>query len=354
MRSRLFLSCLSKLFLAVLLLMSAPGARAETGESNFTRMVTPVDPVTLQAKGERITLWGIKATGDAVVDLKAVELMDNVADSAAVTCKSVGGTATEIVARCADHTGEDIGLELLEHGYVIVDRHQDLSAVPAYKDYVEAQQAAHRNGVGVWRQVAMIDKTEVPAGLQIALGLSPVAGLALVAFMIFYRLKRLETQQQEDREQADNKENQLLTRERHVLVSTLQGELNENKNRIEVFLTIYGAMLENLNSKTETPKYQQSGDIVQKHPSLSKMVFETSSGKFTLLDMKLAAQLSKLYASLPKEQEYINIEPGVPLDSAVALVEKVLHEAEALMPPITAALAALDEFVAHSKTETQE
>lgn len=342
MRVRLFFS-----YMSVLFLMSVPAAlAAENGEGSFTRMVTPIDPVTLQAGATRITLWGIKPVGEAVIDLKAIDLMDNMVDTAAVTCKAVGGTAGDIVARCADHTGEDIGLELLNHGYVVVDRHQDVSTVPPY---MEAQKAAHRNGVGIWHEVAMLDKTGVPPWLQVVLGAAPVAGLLLVAFVMYYRIKRIEMQHQEEREQAERKENQLLARERHVLVSTLEGELAENKNRIDVFLTIYRAMLDNLRSKTETPKYQQSGDIVQKYPALSKVVFETSAGKFSLLDMKLAAQLSKLYASLPKDQEYINIEPGVPLESAIALVEKVLREAEALVAPITAAIAALDEFIAQSK-----
>ena len=335
MHSRLFFS-----YLAVAFLMSMPAAQA--AENSFTRNVTPLNPVTLQGEGGRITLWGIRPVGDTVIDLKALDLMDNMIGSTAVTCRAVGGTSADIVARCADHTGADLGLELLNHGYVVIDRQQDTASVPAY---MEAQKAAHRNVAGIWRQVETTDGTGVPAWLQIALGASPVVGLILVAFVMYDRLKRLETQQREEREHAESKENQLLARERHVLVATIGGELSENKDRVEAFLSIYGAMLENLKSKTETPKYQQSGDIVQKHPSLSKTAFETSAGKFSLLDMKLAAQLSKLYASLPKDQEYINIEPGVPLESAIALVEKVLREAEVLLPPITALITALDQSI---------
>ncbi len=240
-----------------------------------------------------------------------------------------------------------MGLELLSHGFAVVDRRQDVSAVPAY---MEEQRAARRNAAGIWSQVVSDNKSAgVSPELQILLGASPVAGLLLVAFMAHYRLRRLETLQQEEQEQAQRKETQLLARERHVLVSTLEGELTENKNRIEAFLTIYGAMLDSLKNKNEKPKYQSSGDIVQKHPFLAKTVYETSVGKFSLLDMKLAAQLSKLYAALPREQEYVNIEPGVPLESAIALVEKVLREAEAMLPPITAVIAALEEIVAGSR-----
>jgi hypothetical protein len=342
MRSRLFFSCLALLFLTT----ASAGLAADAGENAFKRIATPVNPVTLQAEGLRITLWGVRPVGDPAIDLKATDLLDNMIGSAAITCRAIGGTSTDTVARCSDHADEDLGLELLNRGYVVVDRRQDVSSVPAY---MEAQKAAHRNAVGIWRQVEMGEKAGVPVWLQIIMGASPVAGLLLVAFVMYYRLKRLETQQQEEREHTQRKENQLVVRERHVLVSTLEGELTENKNRVEAFLTIYGAMLENLQSKTEKPKYQQSGDIVQKHPSLSKTVFETSTGKFSLLDMKLAAQISKLYAALPKEQEYVNIEPGVPIESARALVEKVMREAEALIPPITAVITALDEIIASSR-----
>ena len=345
MNTRLFSICLTVLLFTAVPIVQA--AEPDTGK--FTRIVTPIDPVTLQADGLRITLWGIKpaSASGMPVELKALDLLDSMIGSVAVTCRFVSGSATDVVARCSAHSGEDLGLELLNHGYVVVDRRQNLSSLPAY---MEAQKAAHRNGAGIWRQVLTDDGVGgIPVWMQLFFGILPVVGLLLVAFVMHCRLKSLETLQQEEQEQAHRKETQLLAREKHVLASTLEGELTENKNRIEAFLTIYGAMLENLKSKTETPKYQLAGDIVQKHPSLSKTVFEASVAKLSLLDMKLAAQMSKLYATLPKEQEYINIEPGVPLDSAVALVEKVMREAEALVQPITTVIAALDEIVASSR-----
>lgn len=331
-----------RLFLiALLVLIAAAPARAE--EEKFTRTVTVLDPITLDAEGLRITLWGLKAIGGGVSDLKAVDFMERRIGGSPVSCKVVGGASPNVVARCSFSSGEDIGLELLSRGLALVDKRQDTRSVPAYAD---AQKSARRNVEGIWQRVAS-EEQGMPVWLQVLLGASPVIGLLLVAFVMHHRLRRLENAQREEKEQASHKETQLQARERHVLASTLEGELTENKNRIEVFLTIYGEMLENLKSKQ--PKYQLSGDIVQKHPSLSKTVFEASVGKLSLLDMKLAAQLSKLYAALPKEHEYVNIEPGVPVDSAIALVEKVIHDAKALEPPIAAVIAALDEIIAASR-----
>jgi hypothetical protein len=344
MRLHLFLYCLLSIFFVTVPMLAAPSAAESADSAKFTRVLIPVDAVTLQGEGARVTLWGIRpvSSPSSAFDLKAIELMDSMIGTAPVACRVMSGALPEVTARCSVHTGEDLGLELLSRGYAVVDRRQDTSTVPAYTG---AQKSALRNGEGIWREVVSDEDggASVPALLFDAL---PVIGLLLVALVMHFRLRHMETLQQEELEQARRKETQLVTRERHVLAATIEGELTENKNRIEAFLTIYGAVLENLKSKTETPKYQQGGDIVQKHPSLSKTVFEASAGKLSLLDMKLAAQLSRLYASFPKEQEYVNIEPGVPLESAIALVEKVLREAEVLMPPVTSVILALDEIVA--------
>lgn len=175
---------------------------------------------------------------------------------------------------------------------------------------------------------------------------APFIGLLMVAFVMHYRLKRMELLQQEEFEKAHRKETMLLVRERSVLVSTLEGELSENKNRIEAFLTIYRDMLQDMKNPADMPLYQKAGDIVQKHPSLSKTVFEANVSKLSLLDMKLAGKIAKLYTALPKEQEYINIDANVPIDTAIKLIEKILKEAEEMLPPVHQAITALDEIIA--------
>ncbi len=328
-----------------LTVMTPSAAHADS--SKFSRTVTAVDPVTLQGQGLTITLWGVRPVLSPAIELKALDLMDNLIDGSPVSCQAVGGTSTHVVARCNSARGDDLGLSLLNHGFVVVDRRQNVDSVPSY---LEAQQAARHNAEGIWKQVVKSD-SGMSQGMRMLLSVLPVAAVLLMMFIILFRLKSLETQQKEEFEQTRSKETQLLAREKHVLASTLEGELAGNKNRIEAFLTIYRDMLANLKSTTETPKYKQAGDIVQKHPALSKAVFEASVSKLSLLDMKLAARLSKLYAALPMEQEYINIEPGVPLESAVALVEKVIRDAEIFVQPLTDAIAALEGVMTSSRTE---
>ncbi|HRI77652.1 MAG TPA: hypothetical protein PLX33_11795, partial [Alphaproteobacteria bacterium] len=168
-------------------------------------------------------------------------------------------------------------------------------------------------------------------------------GFLFNALIMLRFMGRFSQSQSSENLQAERKEALLQSRERQVLVTTLEGELTENKNKIEAFLVIYGDLLKTLNDPVQTPKYQQVGDIVQKHPSYSKTVFEANVGKLSLLDIKLAGHLSKLYSAMPKEQEYINLDQNVPLDTAVKLVEKVLQDAEELLGPIAQVVRELQE-----------
>lgn len=334
-------------FLAVFLIAAMPAVAADTDASRVSRPMTAIDSVTLRGDdGSTVTLWGVRPAVETAVQADALEYLDKMTGAGPVSCKTV----SEAMARCAAATGEDLGLALLTQGYVVTDRHQDVSSVPAYLD---AQRAARQSGAGLWHRAGgMKADAGLPSFWSLLCSALPVLAVLLMALVMHVRLRRIETLQAEALETTERKEGQLLARERHVLASTLEGELTENKNRIEAFLTIYGAMLESLKSPTGTPTYQQAGDIVQRYPLLSKAVFEGSVGKLSLLDIALAAQISKLYAAMPKEQEYVNIAPSEPASSVIALLEKVMAEAQAMMGPITAAIQALDGVMASRKTDS--
>ncbi len=310
------------------------------------RLMRAIDPMTLRIEGASIRLWGIKpaSSAETPLELKALDLMDKLIQEQQVNCKIMGGTPLEMIGRCTTQAGQDLALELLDNGYVVVDRRQTYNSVFATA-YETSQEAARVNAKGVWNLVAEEDKKDengVPKWLKphmaflipMALIFGPFGGLLVVSLIMWYWLKRMAYVQERDAEQSSRKEAMLVNRERHVLISTLEGELTENKNKVEAFLVIYGDMLRTLKDNNEVPKYQQSGDIVQKHPSFGRAVFEANVGKLSLLDIKLAGQVSKLYSAMPKEQEYINLEPNVPLETAIKLVEKILKEAEVLLEPL--------------------
>jgi endonuclease YncB( thermonuclease family) len=317
-----------------------------------------VDPMTLRAEGSIIRLWGIKpaSTAETPIELKALDLMDKLIQEQQVTCRIVGGTPIDMTGMCTTSTGQDLALELLKNGFVVVDRRQTYGKIQA-SAYEGEQDRARVAGKGVWSFVkedpAKADGV-TPKWLQenmsfllpMALIFGPFGGLAIIGFVAWYWLKRMATVHEQESEQSSRKEAMLINRERHVLISTFEGELTENKNKIEAFLVIYGDMLRGLQDTNEVPKYQQGGDIVQKHPTFGRAVFEANVGKLSLLDIKLAGQISKLYAAMPKEQEYINLEPSVPLETAVKLVEKVLKEAETLLDPINNVILGLQASTA--------
>jgi len=307
------------------------------------RPMRAVDPITLRAEGVSIRLWGIKPakSGETPLELRALDLMDGLIQEQQVNCKIEGGAIPELIGRCTVQSSQDLALELLTNGFVVVDRHQTYNTVFA-TNYAKAEEAARAAGNGVWAFVKQAEDGTggVPKWMQSEILLplvlfgGPLLGLLIVAFVLWRFMDGISSAQTSESRQAEHKEAMLQTRERQVLVSTLEGELTENKNKIEAFLVIYGDMLRSLQEGVETPKYQQVGDIVQKHPSFSKTVFEANVPKLNLLEMKLAGHVSKLYSALPKEQEYINLDQNVPLETAVKLVEKVLKDAENLLAPI--------------------
>lgn len=335
----------------------APAAVAPLANRLPERIMRPmraVDPMTLRAEGGTIRLWGIKPaqSAETPLELKALDLMDGLIQEQQVNCRIMGGTMLEMIARCSTATNQDLALELLKNGFVVVDRRQTYNTVFATA-YEKEQESARVAGKGVWALVKedanQTDSRGLPRWLEpymsfllpLALIFGPFGGLLIVGLVMWYWLSRMASLQEKEAEQSSRKEAMLQSRERHVLISTLEGELMENKNKIEAFLVIYGDMLRSLQDANEVPKYQQGGDIVQKHPTFGRAVFEANVSKLSLLDIKLAGQISKLYSAMPKDQEYINLEPTVPLETAVKLVQKVLKEAETLIDPLNNVIAGL-------------
>jgi endonuclease YncB( thermonuclease family) len=333
---------------------SAPAATSSLPD-RIARPMIAIDPVTLKAEGFEIRLWGIKpaSSSDSSLELKALDLLDDRIDGQVVNCKIEGGQLPVLSGRCVVQASSDLALELLNNGLAVRDRRQTYNT-PFASAYGQAEEFARLNKKGVWRYLAEGEKTQggtdMSGLLTLAVIVSPLLGMLLVGGALWFWLSRMSRAQQADSDAAKRKEAILQARERQVLLTTIEGELVENKNKTEAFLVIYGDMLRSLSDTNEVPKYQQVGDIVQKYPSFSKTVFEANVNKLSLLGIKLAGQLSKLYAAIPKDQEYINLEPGVPLETAMQLVQKVMKDAEAMLPEFDTAIQAL-QVAAQQKSD---
>lgn len=199
---------------------------------------------------------------------------------------------------------------------------------------------------------AMTQKAEHPFGISpehltllapAALVFGPLLGLLIAVVVMRGGMKRMLSQQAAVLSEFKKREADISSRERSLLITSLAGELQENRSKVDAYLIVYKNMLKNLQNEKEKPKYQRVGDIVQKHPVCERAAFEASLNQLSLLDMKLAGILSKLYAAMPAEAEYINLDPSVPLQVAQQTLEGVIGQAEKLLPGIDAALIALSK-----------
>ena len=345
---------ISLIFIGLFFVSAAPSwAEDSTEPTRIARSMTAIDATTLQSEGIKISLWGILPAGEAGGSLrvKALEFTDGLIAGGTINCKIAGGVAPSLWARCTNAASADLGLELLNNGYATVNR-AEVAGTPFAEPYKTAESAARAQKKGIWREVASDGDTSswMMIGAVIA---GPLLGVLVTVLMMQHWIKRMNALHREEAEQARRRELSLLARERRVLAAALEGELAENRDRILAFLLIYRDMLASLQNTNETPKYQRAGDIVQKHATMSKKVFEANAGRLSLLDVKLAGRLSKLYSSLPDDRDYITLEPDTPLKEATSAVEEAVKEAEsslaALEESIKAVGAALQE-----KPEEQE
>lgn len=313
------------------------------------RPMVAIDPITLQADGLEIHLWGIKpaASNEIALELKALEKLDEMIGNEPVSCRVMAGRLPEVWAKCTASTGTDLGMTLLQEGLAVVDRRQTFKSVFA-SAYVQAQDIARAGRKGVWRLVAKSDQQSnipqwlepmLPTLIPLALVFGPLIGLGLIAFVTWQGFARLAAEREREFSNLRRKEQAITSRERLVVITALEGELLENKNKTEAYISIYEDMKRDIESGD--PKYKQAGDIVQKSPSLSKSAYEANMARLQLLDMKVSSGLSKLYASFPSTPEYINLEPTVPEETALQLLDKMLTEARELLPAIDSAVALL-------------
>lgn len=172
-----------------------------------------------------------------------------------------------------------------------------------------------------------------------------VAGFAVLAGILLFGF--LKVTKAIDRQAAFDRRRQkiLIGREKAVLAASLIGEINEDKNKCEAFITIYSEMLRNLRDETRKPSYQKTGDFVHKSPALSRMVYDQNLANLTMLDPKVATKLSEVYSMIETDPEYLSLEPDMPIDTAIRMVEMIVKNAEAIHKALDALIPSLEVVV---------
>ena len=321
----------------------------------IVRPMVPLDPITLQAEGIKIRLWGVKMarTIETPLELHAIDFVEEKIGGEPVNCKIETIRGRVPYARCTVHTNEDLALALLQEGYVIVDRYQTYNSSFA-SAYDDAQNIARQKRNGIWKLVVKRETEDLipewlspymPSLVPISLVFGPITGLILIAFATKRGFSNILKRQLMEFKESRQKEDALLRREKLVLAAALEGELEENKIKLEAFLTIYQSILDELMDEVAPPKYQKGGDLLHTHPALNRTVFEGSINKLSALDMQTASSLSKLYSHIHPEPEYKTIATDTPIEDVKNMVRQTIKEAQALIPQIDYAIEQLKNIM---------
>src|SRR5690606_30615905 len=79
-------------------------------------------------------------------------------------------------------------------------------------------------------------------------------------------------------------------------------------------------------------RYQVSGEIVHDAPILERTVFEGNIKRLELLGAGVAGGVVGLYGHIQSNPNYTTLDASVPLDEAILKVQKVVMDAESLIP----------------------
>lgn len=304
--------------------------------SVFSTQALAADETDLRAGADTIRLWGVDAVtaGSAPFRLEARTALDNLIDNQPVQCDRKGADGGKILAQCVNHNDVDLGLYMLQNGYVMADRGLVYGSV--YEEpYISAEKQAQQKRLGIWAENGNGkggDSLEGARTLLIGAFIMLMLFIASFVFLAFVMMKGFKNfmNAQERNNDLMHKERQLKNQERRLVASMLEAELRANKSKIEAYLLIYGEMLKSLKDRTRAPSYTKTGDIVQMQPALDRAVFDRNTDKMDLLGRRLASEVIHFYARVKTNPDYVNLEPDTPLDAARESVEKAVANAKRL------------------------
>ncbi len=292
---------------------------------------------TFRHGSNTITLWGITPIQpkNSIYYLRGRDLLERISKRE-LNCKVVGGKIPSLIARCISDDDLDLGLELVNKGLAIVDRENIVSSEFS-EIYIGAENGARDNGQGVWEKVREKEnkgllglvEERLPEEITVWDLLALPMGLMLLVVLIMgLWVRRAVNTQKIEIEKIKYKELMLQAREKHILITLLKGELEENKDKIFAFLTIYKDMLSTIADISKTPEYKSTGEPIQKHPFFSKDIFEMNLGKLPVLDLRLANNISDLYSALPGKHEYIDLDVDISREDVIETLDGIIEDAE--------------------------
>ncbi|MCF8495437.1 MAG: hypothetical protein K9G62_02085 [Alphaproteobacteria bacterium] len=319
-------------------MVQAQPLSSETPPSNlFETAVRVAGPDSLMAGKTPIHLWGVDSTGatDPLLKLKARTALANAIGNHPVQCEIKNRTSDRIEAQCINRDDLDLGLFMLEEGYVSVDR-SVVYGSPFEEAYISAESHAQDKNLGLWRNGVGAEAEEnqsqngnLMMGLGFSLFLCVIAAFAFLSIVIMRGFRHV-IQAQNDNLDMMKRERRLRDKERSIIASMIETEMKANKSKIEAYLAVYEEMLLSLKNAGDSPRYRKTGDIIQKQPLLSRSVFDRNTDKLDILGRTLSSELIHFYARIKTNPEYVNIEPDMGLKEAEGILESVLEKTRRL------------------------
>jgi len=341
---------------------------AQESSKAFSTPAFAIDATTLNGNNATITLWGVEAaapkgTPDAV---RARAALDDLIGDRPVKCITTDGPATSgnIRARCLNAAERDIGLTLVTSGLVAANR-RDLVGTELSGPYIDAERRARNANIGFWGNGRNIQPQQntapavAPSGdflsqitgsaplwvIAGALVIVPVIGFLIIGVIMHLGFRQLITLQRYQIAGTQKRERQLKEREKYVIASALENEINTNRAKLDAFLVIYEELLKSLRDPGKTPKYQRGGDIIHDKPGLTRTVYDSHVDKMEILGPQLSGDLSSLYQMIVSNPDYRTLEPEVPVEKAREIVDRIVRNAERLIEPMDKVAGALSVIV---------
>lgn len=329
------------LVLAFLFIASAD-AQDDVQPEEFAVTATAVDGVNLLSNRYMIALWGIEPIelAGTSIALKARTELDNLIGGQPVRCEVKLWRGDKPVARCLNSREVDLGLAMITAGYAVVDRPAISGTVfdNQYKIAEKKSQDEMRGGWGSssksgdFAQYFSGNKTLL-TGWLIGVVLIPLAGIIFLSLFVTAQINGLRRYIQSTIGESEMRKKDLREQERFVVASMIEGELSANKGKLEAFIIIYNDLLKSLRQSKEH-RYQTNGEIVHDAPLLERNVFENNINRLELLGAAMAGEIVSLYGHIDSNPKYTTLDSSMPAEEAVLKLQKVIYDAESLIPRI--------------------
>lgn len=326
--------CAGVMALAMGVCASQPAAAQQPGaKRTLSGEAVVLDPATLLVRGYEVKLWGAQPAGGegSIIALKGRQELEDIIGDAKVNC-TVQQVISQrrISALCGGGVEDDLAVAMIRRGYASVDRRETAGSSFA-ELYNNTETTAMNQNAGIWRghkdEPGAFDKY-----MPMITAFGPLAGLLILAIVVGMGIRGVRRVQEKQLAEGKRREQEIEGRERQVLATAMESEMEETRGKVEAFITIYQELLETVRSATAQNAH--AGEIVHKRPSIIRSAFDTNVDKLQVLGIKVSGDLSQFYGAYKDEPEYWTLEANTPSDEAVKMVRTAIQNAEKMLPQI--------------------